>query len=1071
MAQTIKLRRSAQQGAVPTTEQLQLGELAINTRDGKVFIKKSDGTNEQVVEVGSGAQPDLLNIQSGLESPDYIQFDTSAIVTAAEGKIWYNPEDDTLNIGMSGGVIQQVGQEFYMPPCKNNSGVTINNGDFVMATGAQGDKITIAKAVTNGTVAPEYMIGIATQQITADSEYGLICTNGVIRDINTSAWPIGTILYPNPAVAGGLTSTKPTAPAIKTPIAIVLRQHETTGRILVRMSNGSVLGGTDSNVEFTTLQDGDTIIYNSVTGRWENKQQENPIQLNSGSIVFGGTSGEYSQDNANLFWDDTNNRLGIGTSSPGAKLNVVDNSASDAVRITQTGAGNALVVEDSANPDATPFVIDASGRVGVGKTPTSSLGILGSGNPSVDLDYYENGSGGASYRGRKSRGSVDAPSAVQSNDYLSTLLASGYGDTGFGGNIGLIGFRANQTFTDTARGTNIVFENTPDGSTSRAERMRITSAGNVGIGTSSPNAALEVNGNIHVSGVNRSILNRSNSTLRFGTNNTEQIFMQGNGDIRFFQNTTTDPGFANTTVGAGLGANGRLALSRSGGTALFANRNTNDGGVVSFQREGVVIGNISVTTTATSYNTSGTSGITGVDANTVAIRTNSTERMRITSSGNVGIGTTNPESTLEVNGEITVPSELSYDVKTSKLPDTIPSLNINFVQSGVVDSRIIFARSSTATFVGSNGSIQVAAVDSPRLDYDPATLVPKGLLIEEQRTNLLTYSEQFDNAAWGKINSSISINAIVSPDGTTNADKLIENTTSGTHDVRRTVTASASTAYTQTIFVKAGERTKGQIQMFGNSGGSTVVFDLSAGTSTATGSYGGWSSASTTITNCGNGWYKITNTATTNAGLTALVYACLLTDAAGSGVYTGDDTSGFYIWGAQVEAGAFATSYIPTVASQVTRTADTAIMTTSGWYNQAGGTILCSFAMEGLVTTSGTGDIWRIDNSEVQGESIRLRQSTVIGGADAYSLANNVVQFDTNSISLTPGVIAKTAVAFTTNSARLVKDGSLIIPEDTSVTLPTINRLILTGSNKWIRNFVYYPSRLADSVLEGVTTL
>jgi hypothetical protein len=128
--------------------------------------------------------------------------------------------------------------------------------------------------------------------------------------------------------------------------------------------------------------------------------------------------------------------------------------------------------------------IDSSGNVGIGTSaPSATLKIIGTTNPAVDLDYYETGTGGASYRGRKARGSAGSPAAVASGDYLSTLLASGYGATGFGGNIGLIGFRANQNFTDTARGTNIVFENTPDGTNSRSERMRITAAGGVAIGT------------------------------------------------------------------------------------------------------------------------------------------------------------------------------------------------------------------------------------------------------------------------------------------------------------------------------------------------------------------------------------------------------------------------------------------------------------------------------------------------------------------------------------------------------------------------------------------------------------
>ena len=223
----------------------------------------------------------------------YVDLDTTATSpVAAKARMWYNSEDDTLNLGHDNGVVQQIGQEFFMPPCKNNSGVTIPNGAFVMATGAQGDKITIAKAVTNGTVAPEYMIGVATRDITSDDEFGHIITNGIVRDVNTSTWIVGTILYPDPTTAGAFTSTKPTAPSIKTPIAIVLRQNATSGRIYVRMSNGSVLGGTDSNVEFGNLVEGDLIVYNAINQRWENKQ----VSELAGTSGFSGYSGYSGQD-------------------------------------------------------------------------------------------------------------------------------------------------------------------------------------------------------------------------------------------------------------------------------------------------------------------------------------------------------------------------------------------------------------------------------------------------------------------------------------------------------------------------------------------------------------------------------------------------------------------------------------------------------------------------------------------------------------------------------------------------------------------------------------------------------
>lgn len=205
-------------------------------------------------------------------STDHVDFNLTTPSEWAEGRLWWDDEEGTLEIGHSASVIQSVGMEFYIPPVKNNSGEEIPNGSFVMATGALGDRITIDKAVTDGSVDPKFMIGIATMNIADGSETGLITVNGTVRDVDTSLWPVGTILYPDSASAGMLTASVPSAPSIKTPIAMVLRQHAQTGRIYVRMTNGSKLGETDSNVEFDNVQNGDILVYNSSEEIWENQQ-------------------------------------------------------------------------------------------------------------------------------------------------------------------------------------------------------------------------------------------------------------------------------------------------------------------------------------------------------------------------------------------------------------------------------------------------------------------------------------------------------------------------------------------------------------------------------------------------------------------------------------------------------------------------------------------------------------------------------------------------------------------------------------------------------------------------------
>lgn len=209
----------------------------------------------------------------------FVAFNTSAnIFNPYPGQFYWNSEEGTLDLGMNNDVIQSMGMEFYLPPTKNDSGELIPPGAFVMATGAQGDRITIAKAITDGSVDPMFMVGVAAHSIVDGSEDGLITTNGLVKDINTASFTIGTVLYPDPNLAGGWTDTKPSAPAIRTPVAIVVRQHENTGRIYVRMSNASVLGGTDTNVQFTTLSDNDILTYSQSSSYWTNQNLASAIQ-------------------------------------------------------------------------------------------------------------------------------------------------------------------------------------------------------------------------------------------------------------------------------------------------------------------------------------------------------------------------------------------------------------------------------------------------------------------------------------------------------------------------------------------------------------------------------------------------------------------------------------------------------------------------------------------------------------------------------------------------------------------------------------------------------------------------
>jgi hypothetical protein len=278
-----------------------------------------------------------------------------------------------------------------------------------------------------------------------------------------------------------------------------------------------------------------------------------------------------------------------------------------------------------------------------------------------------------------------------------------------------------------------------------------------------------------------------------------------------------------------------------------------------------------------------------------------------------------------------------------------PSLDLDFTQE-VLDPRITFSRGSIGTRVNRNRLIETVSANTPRFDYNPVTGECKGLLIEESRANLFTYSEDFSNSVWAKNNSFINSNVTIAPDGTLTADKLIGN--SGVKIRQSTyyqyVSVTSGTTYTFSLFLKAAERR--YISMwFDNLNvsqnayyGASDYIDLQTGTNVT--------GTAVKIIPYPNGWYRCYVTGTPTVTTATFIFQIAIgtannyndVGASNTFKYTGDGTSGIYIWGAQVEQGSFPTSYIPTAASTVTRSADLVDMTGtnfSSWYNQNEGTI------------------------------------------------------------------------------------------------------------------------------------
>lgn len=229
-----------------------------------------------------------------------------------------------------------------------------------------------------------------------------------------------------------------------------------------------------------------------------------------------------------------------------------------------------------------------------------------------------------------------------------------------------------------------------------------------------------------------------------------------------------------------------------------------------------------------------------------------------------------------------------------------------------------FSRASTATYWDANGVLQTAAVDEPRWQWDPATGEFEGLLVEDEATNLLTYSAQFDDAAWTKTRSSVSANAVVAPDGTTTSDKLVEDTSvTTTHLLSRSLTFTAGLSYVLSVFFKPAERPAIELRFASGAFSSNQAMEFDADTGVTTVAAG---TPTGSMLELADGWWYCTMTAT--AATTASSAINLRISNGATTAYTGDGVSGIYIWGAQLEVGTESTSYIPTTGTAVLRYAD-----------------------------------------------------------------------------------------------------------------------------------------------------
>ncbi len=382
-----------------------------------------------------------------------------------------------------------------------------------------------------------------------------------------------------------------------------------------------------------------------------------------------------------------------------------------------------------------------------------------------------------------------------------------------------------------------------------------------------------------------------------------------------------------------------------------------------------------------------------------------------------------------------------------------------------------FTRASIGTYYDSAGVLQTAASGAVRFDYDPVTHAPRGLLVEDARTNLLKYSADFTAANWSKTSASMTGAAGVAPDGTTTASLLTASSIGvNTGFMAQNVTGSFST-FTFSIYAKAAGTARLKFQpntkIDGVFAGFTTQYELSTGIPAVGTPYGGKiTSISASMQSVGNGWYRCSTTFT----VSGTAFDTTINSWVFPYISSGDPVgSNVLVWGAQLEVNGFASSYIPTAAAAVTRAADVLSVPVGSWFTSSVGSLYADYksaAPFGLSTraaslaSSGSINVFQLADST---------SGYVLGQKSSAGVITNAV-----GPSYVSGTAYKAVGAFDTNGTYLGLNGSLYTAVGAGVPVGVAGLHVGHQNsqfqlNGWLQKVKYYPVRVPNAQLMLLT--
>jgi hypothetical protein len=394
-------------------------------------------------------------------------------------------------------------------------------------------------------------------------------------------------------------------------------------------------------------------------------------------------------------------------------------------------------------------------------------------------------------------------------------------------------------------------------------------------------------------------------------------------------------------------------------------------------------------------------------------------------------------------------------------PSTRPSLSINFARSQRLDPRITFTRTSSATRVNSDGLIEVVPANSPRFDFDPISGESLGLLVEEQRTNLLKWSEDFNGFDWTKgaagtaLLPVVTSNQSIAPDGSNTADLVVfdlngSTTVNDRSQISQSYTTEIGKSYIFSVWIKTSDDTIKNIRLSFNGGNPNNPNYHPTGIVTVNGS-----------------WQRYIigiNSATNNILFPRI------------SLRVGTETSDFasvYLWGAQFEEGTFPTSYIPTTTSTVTRTADNARIIGSNFsdfYNPSEGTLITNVNLPFRILTGARSFALDDGTTSYMIDLTNTTNSVTLEGLENSSYTN------IRTISNSTSKIMKQATSFNSSNQTISVNGEVTTPSSTSLSISRYKNLRIASQvnnsaylNGYIQQLVYYPTALPSNQLITLT--